>query len=87
MANYQRKKQQFTEFLFGSIGTWNWLDKTVMDYANWAPDEPDSDYGEIGTSDGLWRSGRRWHDRAYICETPKGKIMHKMLILKHYMSI
>uniref|UniRef100_A0A7N5ZZC2 Mannose receptor, C type 1b n=1 Tax=Anabas testudineus TaxID=64144 RepID=A0A7N5ZZC2_ANATE len=52
-------------------GTWNWLDKTVMDYTNWAPDEPDSDYGEIGAMDGLWRSGHRWHDRAYICETPK----------------
>uniref|UniRef100_A0A3Q3KWV0 Mannose receptor, C type 1b n=1 Tax=Mastacembelus armatus TaxID=205130 RepID=A0A3Q3KWV0_9TELE len=55
-------------------GTWRWLDKTVMDYTNWAPDEPSYDYGEIGTSDGLWRSGRRWHDRPYICETPKGKI-------------
>ncbi|XP_059201160.1 macrophage mannose receptor 1-like [Centropristis striata] len=53
-------------------GTWKWLDKTVMDYTNWAEEEPDDDdYGEIGTSDGAWRSGRRWHDRAYICETPK----------------
>uniref|UniRef100_A0AAQ6IGE7 Mannose receptor, C type 1b n=1 Tax=Anabas testudineus TaxID=64144 RepID=A0AAQ6IGE7_ANATE len=56
-------------------GTWNWLDKTVMDYTNWAPDEPDSDYGEIGAMDGLWRSGHRWHDRAYICETPKGNVI------------
>ncbi|XP_042353142.1 macrophage mannose receptor 1-like isoform X2 [Plectropomus leopardus] len=52
-------------------GTWKWLDKTVMDYTNWGIDEPDDDYGEIGTSDGAWRTGRRWHDRAYICETPK----------------
>nr|XP_020447068.1 macrophage mannose receptor 1-like [Monopterus albus] len=52
-------------------GNWNWLDNTVMDYTNWGPDEPNYDYGEIGASDGLWRSGRRWHDRAYICETPK----------------
>ncbi|KAI3374792.1 hypothetical protein L3Q82_021350, partial [Scortum barcoo] len=52
-------------------GTWMWLDKTVLDYTNWAPDEPDNDFAEIGTSDGTWRTGRRWHDRAYICETPK----------------
>ncbi|XP_038573589.1 macrophage mannose receptor 1b [Micropterus salmoides] len=52
-------------------GTWMWLDKTVMDYTNWAPDEPENDYGEVGTSDATWRTGRRWHDRPYICETPK----------------
>ncbi|XP_034558609.1 macrophage mannose receptor 1-like isoform X3 [Notolabrus celidotus] len=52
-------------------GTWMWLDKTVMDYTNWAPEEPDNDFGEIGTSDGVWRTARRWHDRGYICETPK----------------
>nr|XP_046265197.1 macrophage mannose receptor 1-like [Scatophagus argus] len=52
-------------------GTWKWLDKTVMDYINWAPDETEYDYGEVSTSDGFWKSGRRWHDRAYICKTPK----------------
>ncbi|XP_053293421.1 macrophage mannose receptor 1 [Pleuronectes platessa] len=52
-------------------GTWMWLDKTIMDYTNWAEAEPDSDFGSIGTSDGTWRSGRRWHDRPYICKTPK----------------
>ncbi|XP_042285556.1 macrophage mannose receptor 1-like isoform X1 [Thunnus maccoyii] len=52
-------------------GTWKWLDNTVLDYTNWGPEGPDSDYGEIGTADGTWSSGRRWHDRAYICETPK----------------
>ena len=57
-------------------GTWKWLDNTVLDYTNWGPEGPDSDYGEIGTADGTWSSGRRWHDRAYICETPKGKIIH-----------
>uniref|UniRef100_A0A3Q3W748 Uncharacterized protein n=1 Tax=Mola mola TaxID=94237 RepID=A0A3Q3W748_MOLML len=51
-----------------------WLDNTAMDYSNWATDEPDSDYGEINTADGTWKSGRRWHDRGYICETPKGKM-------------
>lgn len=58
-----------------ALGTWQWLDKTVMDYTNWATDEPDSDYGEINTLDGTWKSGRRWHDRAYICETAKGKMV------------
>uniref|UniRef100_UPI003AAC2783 macrophage mannose receptor 1-like n=1 Tax=Centroberyx gerrardi TaxID=166262 RepID=UPI003AAC2783 len=52
-------------------GKWLWLDKTIMDYTNWGPDEPDDDgYGEI-LSDGTWRTGRHWHDRAYICKTPK----------------
>ncbi|KAK9518661.1 hypothetical protein VZT92_022845, partial [Zoarces viviparus] len=52
-------------------GDWKWLDKTVLDYINWAEDEPDNDYGQIETADGIWRTGRRWHDRAYICKTPK----------------
>uniref|UniRef100_A0A671TZD2 Mannose receptor, C type 1b n=1 Tax=Sparus aurata TaxID=8175 RepID=A0A671TZD2_SPAAU len=54
-------------------GTWQWLDKTVLDYTNWALDEPENDYGEISTADGTWKSGRRWHDRGYICKTAKGK--------------
>lgn len=49
-----------------------------MDYTNWAPDDSNNDFAEIGTSDGAWRTGRRWHDRAYICETPKGKIIIPM---------
>ncbi|KAK5860194.1 hypothetical protein PBY51_021689 [Eleginops maclovinus] len=52
-------------------GTWMWLDTTVMDYTNWAEDEPHNDYAEMGTTDGAWKTGRRWHDRPYICETPK----------------
>uniref|UniRef100_A0A671TZA4 Mannose receptor, C type 1b n=1 Tax=Sparus aurata TaxID=8175 RepID=A0A671TZA4_SPAAU len=52
-------------------GTWQWLDKTVLDYTNWALDEPENDYGEISTADGTWKSGRRWHDRGYICKTAK----------------
>uniref|UniRef100_A0A8C6L8C7 Mannose receptor, C type 1b n=1 Tax=Nothobranchius furzeri TaxID=105023 RepID=A0A8C6L8C7_NOTFU len=55
-------------------GSWLWLDKTVMDYVNWAPDEPDSFFGTIQTSDGSWSSGRSWHDKSYICKTPKGKM-------------
>uniref|UniRef100_A0A674MUZ2 Mannose receptor, C type 1b n=1 Tax=Takifugu rubripes TaxID=31033 RepID=A0A674MUZ2_TAKRU len=54
-------------------GTWQWLDKTVLDYTNWGANEPDADYGEMVSSDGTWRSGKRWHDRAYICKTPKGR--------------
>uniref|UniRef100_A0A672HCM6 Macrophage mannose receptor 1-like n=1 Tax=Salarias fasciatus TaxID=181472 RepID=A0A672HCM6_SALFA len=57
-------------------GTWLWLDKTVMDYTNWALYEPDSDYGAIRTSDGAWSSGRRWHDRAYICKKAKVFSLH-----------
>ncbi|KAF3698790.1 Macrophage mannose receptor 1 [Channa argus] len=60
-------------------GTWKWLDKTVMEYTNWGPEEPEYDYGEIGTSDGFWRTGRRWHDRAYICKTPKVTQPEKIL--------
>uniref|UniRef100_A0A671TXN4 Mannose receptor, C type 1b n=1 Tax=Sparus aurata TaxID=8175 RepID=A0A671TXN4_SPAAU len=56
-------------------GTWQWLDKTVLDYTNWALDEPENDYGEISTADGTWKSGRRWHDRGYICKTAKGKVI------------
>ncbi|XP_015227054.1 PREDICTED: macrophage mannose receptor 1-like [Cyprinodon variegatus] len=52
-------------------GTWAWLDKTVFDYSNWDEDEPDSDFGAIRTTNGKWNSGRRWHDRSYICKTPK----------------
>lgn len=56
-----------------ALGTWQWLDKTVLDYTNWGANEPDADYGEMVSSDGTWRSGKRWHDRAYICKTPKGR--------------
>ncbi|KAK7944579.1 hypothetical protein WMY93_000307 [Mugilogobius chulae] len=52
-------------------GTWQWLDKTVMDYTNWGQEQPRADYGEIESATGNWTTGRRWHDRAYICETPK----------------
>lgn len=60
--------------VLSAIGTWKWLDKTVLDYTNWGEDEPEAYYGEIDSSDGSWKSGQRWHDRAYICKTPKGKM-------------
>ncbi|KAK2822605.1 hypothetical protein Q5P01_022670 [Channa striata] len=53
-------------------GTWQWLDKTVMDYNNWDVDQPRySEYGAIQVSDGKWKTGNRWHDRGCICKTPK----------------
>ncbi|RVE62047.1 hypothetical protein OJAV_G00176910 [Oryzias javanicus] len=52
-------------------GEWLWLDKTVLDFTNWAPEEPDFEYGAVMTTDGSWGTGRRWHDRSYICKTPK----------------
>uniref|UniRef100_A0A673AFI2 Macrophage mannose receptor 1-like n=1 Tax=Sphaeramia orbicularis TaxID=375764 RepID=A0A673AFI2_9TELE len=73
---YQDSHSSFWIGLFKTHkGTWSWLDKTVLDYTNWAEIEPNNDYGEISTSDGTWGTGRRWHDRAYICETPKGKVI------------
>lgn len=56
-----------------SLGTWQWLDKTVLSYTNWGEDEPEAEFGGISTTDGTWSSGKRWHDRAYICKTPKGR--------------
>lgn len=55
----------------------------MLDYSNWADDEPEANYGEIDSSDGTWKSGQRWHDRAYICKTSKGKIFLK----KVYVSV
>ncbi|XP_040911918.1 macrophage mannose receptor 1-like [Toxotes jaculatrix] len=53
-------------------GLWQWLDKSVMDYSNWDAGLPDDNsYGSIKVSDGKWRGGRNWHDKAYICKTPK----------------
>ncbi|CAG5896528.1 unnamed protein product [Menidia menidia] len=73
--NIEMFQDSHTSFWIGLFktykGNWLWLDKTVMDYSNWAPEEPDSDYGAIQTSDGMWNSGRRWHDRSYICKTRK----------------
>lgn len=74
-SNIQQFKDSHTSFWVGLFkthkGTWQWLDKTVLDYINWAEDEPDSDFGAIKTLNGTWSSGHRWHDRPYICKTPK----------------
>ncbi|XP_040911919.1 macrophage mannose receptor 1-like [Toxotes jaculatrix] len=75
--NVEIFKDTYTSFWIGLYkthkGTWMWLDRTVLDYTNWAEDEPNSDFGAIITLDGTWTTGRRWHDRPYICETPKVK--------------
>ncbi|KAJ3595076.1 hypothetical protein NHX12_004381 [Muraenolepis orangiensis] len=54
-------------------GNWLWLDKTVVDYTNWKEDQPDdsNSFAKIQAENGEWTTGRRWHDRAYICKTPK----------------
>ncbi|MED6232568.1 hypothetical protein ATANTOWER_032477 [Ataeniobius toweri] len=74
-SNIEVFQDSHTSFWIGLFkthkGLWAWLDKTVLDYTNWGQDEPDSDFGAIRTTDGTWSSGRRWHDRSYICKTPK----------------
>ncbi|XP_070829826.1 macrophage mannose receptor 1-like [Chaetodon trifascialis] len=53
-------------------GTWQWLDKTAMDYNNWGDSlSQDNSYGAIRSSDGRWTTGSRWYDRPYICKTSK----------------
>ncbi|XP_063075241.1 macrophage mannose receptor 1b isoform X2 [Engraulis encrasicolus] len=54
-------------------GQWGWLDKTVLDFTNWADDEP-SDYDQhavLSTEDFKWRSGGSYMYKPYICKTPK----------------
>ncbi|KAJ0011983.1 hypothetical protein NQD34_012958 [Periophthalmus magnuspinnatus] len=74
-GNVKLYKDAHTSFWVGLFkshkGTWQWLDNTVMDYTNWGEEEPRADYGEMRSSDGKWSTGRRWHDRAYVCETHK----------------
>ncbi|XP_041944958.1 macrophage mannose receptor 1-like isoform X1 [Alosa sapidissima] len=55
-------------------GQWQWLDKTVLDYSNWADNddwEEDSNYVFISTSDFKWRNTYRYSTRAYICKIAK----------------
>ncbi|KAK2822607.1 hypothetical protein Q5P01_022672 [Channa striata] len=74
-SNVEIFQDSYTSFWIGLFkthkGTWKWLDKTVIDVTFWAAEEPEYDFAEIGASDGIWRTGRRWHDRPYICKTPK----------------
>ncbi|KAM7400356.1 hypothetical protein PAMA_004850 [Pampus argenteus] len=74
-SNLQVFQDTHTSFWIGLYkthkGMWKWLDETVLDYINWGSEDLDSEYGEISTTDGLWSTGYRWHDRAYICKTRK----------------
>lgn len=50
-----------------------WLDKTVMDYTNWAENQPKrGNFGEVSSSDGTWKTSNAW-ERPYVCKTKKGK--------------
>lgn len=59
-------------------GKWLWLDKSVMDYTNWAKGAPrGSSYGEIRAEDGTWDAGRGWYRKGCICKTLKSEnIIH-----------
>ncbi|CAL8367040.1 unnamed protein product [Boreogadus saida] len=61
-------------------GKWNWLDKTIVDYINWDEDSPEesNSYAKVQSLTGKWTTGRRWHDRAYICKTPKVALVNMM---------
>ncbi|XP_053186721.1 macrophage mannose receptor 1-like [Scomber japonicus] len=53
-------------------GKWLWLDKSVMDYTNWARGAPGgSSYGKIRTKDGTWDADHGWYRKGYICKTLK----------------
>ncbi|KAM8838452.1 macrophage mannose receptor 1-like isoform 2-T2 [Synchiropus picturatus] len=74
-SNVEIFKDSHSSFWIGLFkthkGVWKWLDQAVLDYTNWASEDTEKDFGEIGSMDGEWRSGRRWNDRAYICKTAK----------------
>ncbi|KAL2097651.1 hypothetical protein ACEWY4_006858 [Coilia grayii] len=57
-------------------GQWEWVDKTVLDFTNWAEDEPDDydDYAVISTKDFKWRPTGLYSYKAYICKVAKGPI-------------
>uniref|UniRef100_A0A3Q2FV83 Mannose receptor, C type 1b n=1 Tax=Cyprinodon variegatus TaxID=28743 RepID=A0A3Q2FV83_CYPVA len=77
-SNIGTFKDTHTSYWIGLFKThkeWLWSDKTVMDYSNWQSGQPrDNPYGSISASDGSWSTGHRWHDKAYICKTAKGKM-------------
>uniref|UniRef100_A0AAQ4P8Z2 Mannose receptor, C type 1b n=1 Tax=Gasterosteus aculeatus aculeatus TaxID=481459 RepID=A0AAQ4P8Z2_GASAC len=57
-------------------GIWRWLDQAAVDYTNWYEGvEMRNSYGSIRASDGGWTTGSGYHDRGYICKTPKGEII------------
>ncbi|XP_042353414.1 macrophage mannose receptor 1-like [Plectropomus leopardus] len=52
-------------------GEWLWLDRTVMDYTNWAEGEPFRSHGAISSFDGTWSASHERVRKPYICKTPK----------------
>ncbi|XP_040027915.2 macrophage mannose receptor 1 isoform X1 [Gasterosteus aculeatus] len=53
-------------------GIWRWLDQAAVDYTNWYEGvEMRNSYASIRASDGGWTTGSGYHDRGYICKTPK----------------
>ncbi|XP_062381617.1 macrophage mannose receptor 1-like [Sardina pilchardus] len=53
-------------------GQWHWLDKTVLDYTNWADRRPASEnHAAISTSDFKWKHRHMRMDFPYICKKPK----------------
>ncbi|XP_042352881.1 macrophage mannose receptor 1-like isoform X2 [Plectropomus leopardus] len=55
-------------------GTWQWLDKTAMDYTNWREGEPEGnnhDHVLIQVKDGTWTAAPQRYNRAYICKAAK----------------
>ncbi|XP_078029223.1 macrophage mannose receptor 1-like [Epinephelus lanceolatus] len=69
-------KDSYRNFWIGLFktlkGEWLWLDRTVMDYTNWAEEEPGyRSHGGLSTLDGTWSTGTENYRRPYICKTPK----------------
>ncbi|KAM9323120.1 macrophage mannose receptor 1-like [Pholidichthys leucotaenia] len=76
LKNVKIFQDSYTSFWIGLFktqkGEWQWLDKKVMDYSNFGEGQPkDHKYGEISTIDGTWKATKMWHDKPYICKTPK----------------
>ncbi|XP_059200605.1 macrophage mannose receptor 1-like [Centropristis striata] len=75
-SNAKTFEDSHTSFWIGLFrshkGEWQWLDRTVMDFTNWATDQPESnDWGGISSSDGTWITARSYYYRPYICKTRK----------------
>lgn len=66
-------------------GVWKWVNNEKSTFTNWAPGEPNNEYGDENYamfywkfSDGTWNDGdfgydTEWDDAAFICEWDDGK--------------
>ncbi|KAG5285389.1 hypothetical protein AALO_G00002830 [Alosa alosa] len=53
-------------------GQWHWLDKSVLDYTNWADGRPaNHNHAVISTSDFKWADHYEHMNFPYICKKPK----------------